>query len=197
MCPDREDIRRPVNDGVRTRISSAPGAVQDAISGDSRSADDTAVLKCYEAFLLHTIGVSIYGGSITFTVIVQQIRDPAELHGDTVAFHQKTVLKFLSAAWLLFGIALGLASVISLLVPFLRPPNQALKWIKTSDLVILLHLFSFPLCSLLLGAFTFLSLCVVAYVGAMGWITCAVTSAIAVISLCCWVVEGRNLWKKY
>ncbi|KAJ9412808.1 hypothetical protein QL093DRAFT_2518222 [Fusarium oxysporum] len=196
-------LQAAVKDGIQAGISNAQETIQntvrDAFVDGTRNADDTApTLKWFEEFLLHIIKVSIFGGSITFTVIVIPIQDPAQLHGNNIAFRKETVLKFLTTAWLLFCSGLSIASVTKLIVTFARGKiNKAFnKEMGISKLAVLFHLLSLLLCAVLLGAFTFLSLGVVAYVGTVGWIACTVTLVTAVIGLCCWVSEAMRMYPR-
>ncbi|KAH7232428.1 hypothetical protein B0J15DRAFT_367069, partial [Fusarium solani] len=149
--------------------------------------DTELVLRWWYEFLRHTITVSIFGGSITLTVVVQQIQDPAELNQDS-RFHHETVRILLTVAWLLFVSALALALVSSLLLPFDHEAvTGAFRGGTISTRVILFHILSFLLCAVLLGAFIVLSLCVVAYVEIVGWIGFAVTLVTAVIALFFWL----------
>ncbi|KAF5718466.1 hypothetical protein FMUND_5236 [Fusarium mundagurra] len=137
----REPIRHAVNDGLQDGIREGQGimrdTIQNCIQAEIRLAqenivdtvnnrnkngidgtDDTELaLRWWDEFLRHTITISVFGGSITLTVIVQAIQDPAELNKDS-RFHHDTVRIFLTVAWLLFVSALALALVSSLLLPF-------------------------------------------------------------------------------
>ncbi|EON69857.1 hypothetical protein W97_09120 [Coniosporium apollinis CBS 100218] len=61
-------------------------------------AKDRAV-RWWQSFLPLVITVAVFGGSITFTLIIQEIADPVELNAK---FSSETVRTFISLAWLLF-----------------------------------------------------------------------------------------------
>ncbi|KAJ9419547.1 hypothetical protein QL093DRAFT_2591123 [Fusarium oxysporum] len=193
----REPIRHAVNDGLQDGIREGKGIMRDTIrnsiqaeirlaqekivdtvntrNNNSIDSTDTTglALRWWDEFLRHIITISVFGGSITLTVIVQAIQDPAELNKDS-RFHHDTFRIFLTVAWLLFVSALALA--LSLWGGGLP-----------SIMGVLFHILSFLLCAVLLGAFIMLSLCVVAYVEVVGWIGFGVTSGTAIIALFCWL----------
>ncbi len=184
-------IQNAVENGVQAGLNNVPESVQNLIKGAIRDADETApALKWWDAFITHTIMVSIFGGSITFTVIVQQIQDPAELHEEGTRFSSKTVRIFLSVAWLLFVTALAITSLITLLFVFFRSRiNTALRGGKKSFFAFFFHFLSLLLSAVLLGAFMALSLAVAAYVEVVGWIGCAVTSMTGAVAAICWLIQ--------
>jgi hypothetical protein len=67
-------------------------------------------VKWLERFLPIAQQISIFGGSITFTVVVSN-RPPHDFN-----FQQREVITFLSLAWLFFALALGLASIADMLL---------------------------------------------------------------------------------
>jgi hypothetical protein len=194
----QEILRDAIGNSIQSGISGVQESVVDIIKKSVKdgiqSADDTErFLRWWNEFLGHIVTVSIFGGSITFTVVVQQIQDPAELNGDT-KFHKETVRKFLAVAWLLFVTSLALSVVSSLLLLFDREAvHRAFRGSTGSFWAVLFHILSFLLCAVLLGAFMVLSLCVVAYVKGVGWAGCAVTSFTAVIALICWAWQGLGI----
>ena len=207
----REPIRHAVNIGLQDGIREGQGVMQDTIrnsilaevrlaqenitdsvnnrnkNGIDSTNNTEQALRWWDEFLRHTITISVFGGSITLTVIVQAIQDPAELNKDS-RFHHDTVRIFLTVAWLLFVSALALALVSSLLLPFdHKAVSRAFGEGLPSMVGVLFHVLSFLLCAVLLGAFIMLSLCVVAYVEVVGWIGFGVTSVTAIIALFCWL----------
>jgi len=207
----REPIRHAVNIGLQDGIREGQGVMQDTIrnsilaevrlaqenitdsvnnrnkNGIDSTNNTEQALRWWDEFLRHTITISVFGGSITLTVIVQAIQDPAELNKDS-RFHHDTVRIFLTVAWLLFVSALALALVSSLLLPFEHEAvNRAFGGGLPSIVGVLFHVLSVLLCAVLLGAFIMLSLCVVAYVEVVGWIGFGVTSVTAIIALFCWL----------
>jgi hypothetical protein len=151
--------------------------------------DDTSelVVKWFESFLPATIGIATVGSSVTFTTIVSQLQDPARLDPNDPAavtptvFHRETVRTFLATSWLLFVIALGFASFATLLLNFHRGEVKEGFSLsrKNFGYEVAGILVSFILETLLLGAFLFLALALVAYSQTVGWIAVGFTSAFA------------------
>jgi hypothetical protein len=162
----REPIRHAVNDGLQDGIREGQGIMQDTIqnsiqaeirlaqenivdtvnnrnkNGIDRTDNTELALRWWDEFLRHTITISVFGGSITLTVIVHAIQDPAELNKDS-RFHHDTVRIFLTVAWLLFVSALALALVSSLLLPFEHEAvNRAFGGGLPSILGVLFHVLS-------------------------------------------------------
>jgi hypothetical protein len=158
------------------------------------------VVKWFESFLPATIGIATVGSSITFTIIVSQLQDPARLDPSDPAavtptvFHRETVRTFLATSWLLFVIALGFASFAALLLNFHRKevkvgfsPSRKNLGYEIAGLLV-----SFILEALLLGAFLFLALALVAYSEIVGWIAVGFTGAFALVGLGLWI--GKLLY---
>lgn len=128
-------------------------------------------VKDYQIFVTIVLTISIFGAS-TFAVIAGQMEDPVELwKPDPPPFSLKTVRRLLAAAWVCFILTMAVAGYSSSLLTILRQQakvrNDA-SWHKSWDKIgiaasVLLH-------SLLVLAFLFLSLALVAYVGAIGWV---------------------------
>jgi hypothetical protein len=142
------------------------------------------VIKSFEGFLSFVIGVSIFGAS-TFTVVVSQIADPSSLYAKP-RFTAETVRTFLAISWLLFILALGIVGFSMSVVTFQREHaklGQEGEWIKRWKGVGLLVSSVIEL--LIVVAFIFLSLVIVAYAEAVGWVAvgCASVAAILVIVL--------------
>lgn len=144
-------------------------------------------VKWFEVFLPATIGIATLGSSITFASIVSPMEDPIHLtpnNADALTnalFTREAVREFIGISWLLFRIALGISSFAALLLNFNRASVK--KGFATDDsrytilgafLLILLE-------GLILGAFSFLSLALVAYSEKVGW--AAVASSVTTFVL--------------
>ena len=70
----------------------------------SQTQDEIAV-EWLDKFLPTAIEIAIFGGSITFMVVICKNNDPAHIFG------AGTVTTFLALAWLFFVLALALASI--------------------------------------------------------------------------------------
>jgi uncharacterized protein YqgV (UPF0045/DUF77 family) len=190
-------IQNAIESGIQAGINNPTcrESVQNLIRGAIHD-DDASALRWWDAFLSNAITVSIFGGSITFTVIVQQIQDPNEFreNGALSRYGRESVRCFLSVAWLLFVAALAVASIITLLLTFKRRSvERALTVGEKSWIGWLFHIFSGFLIAVLLGPFMVLSLAVAAYVEVVGWIGCAVTSLTALVALYCWLNQLRKM----
>ncbi|KAH9232173.1 hypothetical protein K456DRAFT_1805676, partial [Colletotrichum gloeosporioides 23] len=121
-------------------------------------------VKEYQIFITIVLTISIFGAS-TFAVIAGQMEDPADLwKPDPPPFSLKTVRRFLAVAWLCFILTIAVAGYSSSLLTILRQQAKTrddASWHKSWDRIgiaasVLLH-------SLLVLAFLFLSLSLVAY----------------------------------
>ncbi|KAK1623385.1 hypothetical protein BDP81DRAFT_439437 [Colletotrichum phormii] len=151
---------------------------------DDRTADLS--VKDYQLFIAITLTISIFVAS-TFAIIAGQMEDPTELwKPEQPPFSLHEVRRFLAAAWLCFILTIAIAGYSSSLLTILRQKAQDLddqSWHRNWDTVgiassILVHL-------LLVLAFLFLSLGLVAYVGAIGWaaVGCSCLAGTFVIGL--------------
>jgi hypothetical protein len=123
----------------------------------------------FDGYLTAMIGVSVFGGQITFTIVLSDIPDPEDVVASP-SFQQQTVRTFLAVSWLLFAATLALA----LLVKMLMSEHGTRSWIHgsfsdgalrygTALTVLLLE-------ELPVVAFLFLALSVTAYVPVVGWV---------------------------
>lgn len=128
-------------------------------------------VKDYQIFVTIVLTISIFGAS-TFAVIAGQMADPVELwKPDPPPFSLRTVRRLLAAAWVCFILTMAVAGYSSSLLTILRQQAKARddsSWHRSWDKIgiaasVMLH-------SLLVLAFLFLSLALVAYVGAIGWV---------------------------
>lgn len=128
-------------------------------------------VKDFETFISFTFSISIFGAS-TFAIIAGQMADPADIwKPEAPPFSLGTVRVFLGIAWLCFVLALAVAGYSSSILVLHRQRAGGVydrSWGKAWDRFgvvasVALHL-------LLVCAFLFLSLGLVAYVGAVGWV---------------------------
>lgn len=122
-------------------------------------------------FITIVLTISIFGAS-TFSIIAGQMQDPEELwKPNSAPFSLAAVRRFLAAAWLCFILTIAIAGYSSSVLTILRQRAERLNdhtWHTHWDILgiassILLHI-------LLVLAFLFLSLGLVAYVGTIGWV---------------------------
>lgn len=146
-------------------------------------------IKDFQLFISFIFSVSIFGAS-TFAVIAGQMTDPVDIWRPAPPpFQLSTVRAFLSVAWLCFILSIAVAGYSSSILTVMRQRASgvytrawAYAWDKIGILVsVVLHL-------LLVTAFLFLSLALVAYAGAVGWVAVgfSVIAIIFVIVLSCY-----------
>lgn len=159
--------------------------------------DDPASLKWLDILLRPVIELSIFGGSITFSVAVGQYGNPHRFADQ--------IQTFLALGWFFFVLALGVATSAQMALSFQR---QVVKkafetgyrdWSgstpdATQNQKLACYIFvvvgvSNVLLLLILLAFVFLSLCIVAYSLTVGWIafTCIVLMMIGTIFV--WIMQ--------
>jgi hypothetical protein len=117
----------------------------------------------WDSFSKGVIGISTFGASISFSVIVTDLPDPVAIRAAStsslaakITFEKETVRKFLSLAWLMFLLALGFALISQLKLRKSDGTGGSLKFL------------GLILNGLILSAFMFLSLSVAAYVPEVG-----------------------------
>jgi hypothetical protein len=136
-------------------------------------------IKYFEEFFKVTLGVATFGGTITFTLILTEIRKP-------LSMTRSTVQTLLAVSWLLFIAALGVAAVSASLLNYygarikqeFREDNGQRKWLLVDEMVCI------ALAVCLLGAFLVASVVVMAYVMAVGIMGVVFTFSVGVV----WVV---------
>jgi hypothetical protein len=166
-------------------LSNPPsvGAVQGvsiaaaAVAANEPDAQVERAVEDFQSFISFIFSVSIFGAS-TFAVIVSQMADPIDIwRPDPPPFGLATVRTFLAIAWLCFILAIAVAGYSSSILTLWREMARGFldkTWKKKWDSVgivasVILHL-------LLVTAFLFLSLALVAYVGVVGWVAVGFSS---------------------
>lgn len=149
-------------------------------------------VESYQLFITFVVSVSIFGAS-TFAVIAGQMADPADLWRPAPPpFSIGTVRNFLAVAWLCFILSIAVAGYSSSVLTLHRQRAggvyqggwaETWKWqgIVASTL---LH-------ALLIAAFMFLSLALVAYVGTVGWVAVGFCSFAGIFVVVLSVLQWR------
>lgn len=146
----------------------------------------------FKMFISFVFSVSIFGAS-TFAVVVGQMTDPADIwKPNPPPFTLSTVRNFIAVAWLCFILSIAVAGYSSSLLTIQRnrargdyDDDWAKKWESIGILAsTVLHL-------LLVTAFLFLSLSIVPYACAVGWVAVGFSgiASVFVISL-----SGYQFW---
>lgn len=144
-----------------------------------------AVATFFNGVFQTIIAISTLGTSVTFSFILSA---NTQLSAPTSFFTFQQVLTFLSISWLLFLLALAFSSLGSTLLTFFKA-HWARDWDgehgKHSQFEVQFYavLASGLLGSLIIGAFVFLCLVVVAYVSVVGWIALAFTGWFGLVIL--------------
>jgi hypothetical protein len=138
------------------------------------------------------LAISLFGGQITFTVILSDIFDPTSLVSSyRSSFSKETVRIFVSLSWMFFTIALGLSAIgIILLSDSAIQKVAARSGRGMSAILLVLDL-------LPMGAFLFLALAVTAYVPVVGWIVLAFGAlGLVVAFVLWWVMDVREIRRR-
>lgn len=146
--------------------------------------DHAKELELFQFFVVTIIGISIFGAS-TFAVILGEMTDPADIWApSSPTFTLKTVRLFLALSWLAFSMSIAIAGYSASFLALMRQSGGGeidaetiRKWTPAGLVVsAALHL-------LIVTGFFFMSLCLVAYVGALGWVIVAISSMMFFIVL--------------
>jgi hypothetical protein len=136
----------------------------------------------WDSFSKGIIGISTFGASICFSVIVTDLPDPVAIRQASptrfsghIHFDRETVRKFLAIAWLNFLLALGFSLI------------SQLKLRTSNGLGGTLRLLGLILNCLILAAFMMLSLAVSAYVPEVGIAGVAFLSFFAMMVIGMWI----------
>jgi hypothetical protein len=132
----------------------------------------------YEGLFKIVIGVTTFGASITFSLIINSPHPP------NFYFSASTVQIFVASSWLCFILALGAACIMTSFLNFYdgqiredwASAHGQRKWLWIGAGA------SFVLGGLLFSAFGFLSLSVMAYVRVVGFIAVGVTGCIGLFA---------------
>ena len=150
-----------------------------------------------DGYLKGIIGISVFGGQITFTVLVSDIADPADVvrsvpaNADpafTPTFPRETVRTFIGISWLLFIISLGISVVLKMLLSDRNEREWLVQKLGARDFRRLYSVVTFILNTLSVAPFLFLSLATAAYLPVVGWIGTAFVSLLTVVVGIAWVI---------
>lgn len=142
----------------------------------------------FEDYLKAIIGIAVFGGQITFTLIVSDIADPMRLNTSNTddatpsVFNKERVRLCIALSWLFFTLTLGFGVLTHLLFTGRRRGSLAPR-IESVFYLVMTFLLNF----LPIGAFLLLSLATAAYVPVVGWIGVAFTSIFALLVLFFWL----------
>ncbi|KAE9370060.1 hypothetical protein N431DRAFT_426528 [Stipitochalara longipes BDJ] len=138
----------------------------------------TQALNSLQNFLPLIIGITIFGAS-TFASLVSQLDEPV------CRFSLATVRTFMAIAWILFIVALGVAMFG---VAIIKPgPTGSIRKPSLEFLVKAARVVKMFCQLLVIAAFLFLSLVVVAYAGPVGWAAVGLTVVGGWITLGFWM----------
>ncbi len=148
-----------------------------------------------DGYLKGIIGISVFGGQITFTVLVSEIADPADVvrpvraNADpafTPTFPRETVRTFIGISWLLFIISLGISVFLKMILSDRNDRDRLVRNLSTQGFHRLYSVITFVLNTLSVAPFLFLSLATTAYLPVVGWIGTAFVSLFAVVVCITW-----------
>lgn len=128
------------------------------------------------------IGISTLGASITFSYVISNNPPPPS----TRTFGQSEIQLFLSISWFLFLLALAFASLGSTLLTFFKEHWKADWDCKNGEksrvsVQVYAACASGLLSSLVVSAFVFLCLVVIAYSPVIGWLALGFTTAFGLV----------------
>lgn len=164
---------------------------------------DPAGLVWLESILEPVISISIFGGSILFSLVVG---GNDQTHAYATRF-QDQLPTFLALAWFFFVLALGLAIATKMALPFARgairdafadPTGSYEAWAarhggfldRLSRWIFVKCKMADVLCLLVLLAFFFMSLCVAAYNVAIGSLAAACTGITTLLFVVTWIIQN-------
>lgn len=166
-----------------TSVASTGSPVNEPEPLKEKSIPDS--IKGFQEFLSFVLSLSIFGAS-TFAVVVSEIANPNDL-SPSPRFSRETVRTFLGIAWLLFVFALAIVAASMSILSYQQEHSKGgfhSLWRRSWER---LGLIASSLIQIaVIGAFLFLSLALVAYTEAVGWVAVAlssVTAALALVSL--------------
>jgi len=144
-----------------------------------------SVVTFFNGLFQTIIAISTLGTSVTFSFILST---DSELSRPEAYYDQSQVATFLAISWLLFLLALAFGSLCSTLLTFFKA-HWIRDWdgehgrISQREVQLYAVLASGLLGGLVIGAFIFLCLVVVAYSPVVGWIALAFTGWFGLVIL--------------
>jgi hypothetical protein len=156
------------NQDRRDSVFSGPRGSRRRRSPPVQGAElEVRVLESLQSFLPLIISISVFGAS-TFASLVSQLSEPE------YKFSLDSVRLFMAIAWILFIVALGVAMFGVVVV---KPKTRG-RAVQSGELRVMVEVARAVklLCQMLvIVAFMFLSLVVVAYSSPVGWVAVALT----------------------
>ena len=157
-----------------------------------------SVVTFFNGLFQTIIAISTLGTSVTYSFILTgntQLADPEAY------FDQKRVVTFLAISWLLFLLALAFGSLGSTLLTFFRAhwerdwdgENGRRSQFEVQGYAVLI---SGLLGGLIIGAFMFMCLVVVAYSPAVGWIALSFVGWFALVIICAVLWQVPWPWRE-
>lgn len=171
-----KDVSSPTNGKLSVPLRSLSFSSHNARQPQAQASElATQALDSLQNFLPLIIGITIFGAS-TFASLVSQLDKPVS------RFSLTTVRTFMAIAWILFIVALGVAMFG---VTIIKPgPTGAMQKSSLELLVKVARLVKMACQLLVIVAFLFLSLVVIAYAGPVGWV------AVGLTAFGCWTTIG-------
>ncbi|KAH7141039.1 hypothetical protein EDB81DRAFT_885731 [Dactylonectria macrodidyma] len=174
---------------TNVRVSGAAAAVAGSDAQVKRAVED------FQIFISFILTISIFGAS-TFAVIIGQMTDPIDIwKPDPPPYRLTTVRAFLRIAWMCFTLAIAVAGYSSSIRTVYRERAGGkldIEWQRRWDRIGIIS--SVALHLLLVAAFLFLSLAMVAYVGIVGWVAVGFSRLAGVIALVLSAYQCLDRW---
>ena len=141
----------------------------------------------FDGYLTAIIGVSVFGGQITFSVALSDLPDPADIIPSPF-FQRQMVRTFVTVSWLLFMFTLAIA----LFAKMIFSENTTRYWVRAifgaTGLRRIVATMMLLLQELPVVAFLFLALSITAYVPVVGWIGVGSVSLFAAFIAVLWIM---------
>jgi hypothetical protein len=155
---------------------------------DSSLGEQDLFWSCFDGYLKGLIGISVFGGQITFTVVVSDIADPAD-GGKTPTFSKETVRLLVGISWLLFMVLIGTSVLVKMVISDLSERAWLIQKLGKEGWRRAYSALTFLLNMLSVAPFLFVSLAVVAYLPVVGWAGTAFVSLLTTGVLVAWYCE--------
>lgn len=156
-----------------------------------------SVVVFFNGLFQTIIAISTLGTSITFSFVLS---GNTQLASPTAYYSQERVILFLAVSWLLFLLALAFSALGSTLLTFFRAHWER-DWDgqhgKKSQLEVQLYavLISALLGGMIIGAFIFLALVIVAYCAPVGWTALGFIGLFGLIIVGCVLYQMPWPWR--
>jgi hypothetical protein len=155
IAPSEPKSSKITNTDVATNLRDIPA---EAFHGDNSSPPEFPVTRWLKILFRPIQALSIFGGSITFTLIISSNAPP------TKRFTDQTVRDLLSMAWLFFTLALAISTAAELIIQVF---GEGMQKFMAAFLTLCLG-------SCIFGSFLLLSVVMLAY-SDVGWAAIALS----------------------